>query len=57
MHDRSTIISGIIIIIICDRDFFSMRNPTKHCERCDRILYFLRLSSVNSCPKITHLFW
>jgi hypothetical protein len=26
-------------------------------ERCDRILYFLTLFTVNSCPKITHLFW
>jgi hypothetical protein len=30
----------------------------QRCERCARrILYFLRLLSVNSCPKTTHLFW
>jgi hypothetical protein len=39
-----------------------VRNPlnstaTWRCERCDRIRsHFLRLFSVNSCPKITHLF-
>jgi hypothetical protein len=38
-----------------------MRNPlnktaTWRCKRCARIFYFLGLFSVNSCPKITHLF-
>jgi hypothetical protein len=33
------------------------QTATWRCERCDRILYFLSLFSVNSCPKITNLFW
>jgi hypothetical protein len=38
-----------------------MRNPhnkttTWRCEQCYLILHFLRLFSVNSCPKITHLY-
>jgi hypothetical protein len=28
---------------------------TWRCEHCDRILYFLRLFSVNSCSKITQI--
>jgi hypothetical protein len=35
-----------------------MRNlQNKTATWCDRILYFLTLFSVNSWPKITHLFW
>jgi hypothetical protein len=30
---------------------------TWRCERCDPIFNFLRLYSVNPCPKITQLFW
>jgi hypothetical protein len=30
-------------------------SPTRHWHRADRIFHFLRLFSVGSCPKITHL--
>jgi hypothetical protein len=42
-----------------NRGFYLRYHQTKpqRGKRCDRILYFLKLISANSCPKITHLFW
>jgi hypothetical protein len=55
-----------VFVFVYDGPVFMLerltRNPPNYsatwcCKRFDQISYFLRWFSVNSCPRITHLFW